>query len=913
MERWSIELSRPAVEVLRSLPRDEQRAVAERMRQLEASGPPSGWGDAKSGATAWETAAGDQRLSCLVHPEDRRIVVVTLHPVEVSLVELAGRRARRWIQAWMGGEGMGTLLQDLRFTLRSLRRSPGFTAVAVLTLGLGMGAATAIYSVADGVLFEPLPYGEPDEVVTLWASWNNFPDRTWLSVPEFQLLHQETRAFDDMALYQLGSATFTTVDRPERVGAASLTPNAFSVLGVEPVAGRAFTWEEARDEAEVAVIAYETWQRRWDGDPSVVGGTVEIDGSAVTVLGVMPPGFILPADFGSSSPSEVFRPGYVDLESSAPDLGGGGSHGSYGVARLLAGQRVADARADVERIFAQNVEPVGLYDPERAFAIRVFGAKEDIVGSVGATLWLLLGAVVFVLLIACGNVANLLLSRAEARVREMSLRTALGAGRGRIVRQLLTESVVLAILGGALGVAVASVGVPALLAIDPDAVPRSASASVDPSVLLFALAASLTTAVVFGMMPALRVLRETTSDVLGERRGVGGSASSRVQGLLIAGQMAMAVVLLTGSILMIQTFVGLLRVDPGFEPQENVLTFRLTAPSGTYPETGQVASFYEELRRQLEELPGVRRTGAARLLPLASTMGDAGVFVEGYQPGPNESTAAEWQYATPGYFEVMGIPLLAGRTIGDRDIAGEQETLVISESLARHYWGERDPIGSRVWVLGDTTVVIGVVGDVAHNELTGNVRETFYRPHAQQTSRSLTFTVATEGDPYSLLPPIRDVVRGIDPAMPIAEIRSMDEVMAGSRASHRFATVLLGAFAAIALTLAVVGIYGVISYAVSRRRSEIGVRMALGAESGTVVGMVLRQGMATALIGVVVGTGAALLMTGLLDGMLYGVEAHDPLALLGAPALFALVALVACWIPAVRASRVDPSEALRYE
>ncbi|MEX2471129.1 MAG: ABC transporter permease [Gemmatimonadota bacterium] len=913
MDRWSIELSRPAVEALRSLPRDEQRAVAERMRQLELSGPPPGWGEAEDGAGAWETTAAGQRLSCLVYPENRRIVVVTLHPVDVSLPELAGRRVRRWIQAWMGGEGMGTLLQDLRFTLRSLRRSPGFAAVAVLTLGLGMGAATAIYSVADGVLFEPLPYGEPDEVVTVWASWNNFPDRTWLSVPEFQLLHQETRAFEDAALYQLGSATFTTVDRPERVGAASMTPNVFSVLGVQPVVGRTFTWDEARDEAEVAVIAYETWQRRWDGDPSVVGGTVEIDGGAVTVLGVMPPGFILPADFSSSSPSEVFRPGYVDLESPAPDLGGGGSHGSYGVARLLDGQTVADARADVERILAQNVQPVGLYDPEVAFAFRVFGAKEDIVGSVGATLWLLLGAVVLVLLIACGNVANLLLSRAEARVREMSLRTALGAGRGRIVRQLLTESVVLAIFGGVLGVAVASIGVPALLAIDPDAVPRSASASVDPSVLLFALAASLATAVVFGMMPALRVLRDTTSDVLRDRRGIGGGSSNRVQGLLIASQMAMAVVLLTGSILMIQTFVGLLRVDPGFEPQENVLTFRLTAPGGTYPETEQVVAFYQELRRQLGELPGVRQAGAARLLPLASTMGDAGVFVEGYQPAPNESNAAEWQYVTPGYFEVMGVPLLAGRGIDDRDIVGEQETIVVSESLARHYWGDRDPIGSRVGVLGDTTVVIGVVGDVAHNELTGNVRETFYRPHAQQTSRSLTFTVATEGDPYTALPAIRGVVRGIDPTMPIAEIRSMDEVMAGSRASHRFATVLLGAFAAIALTLAVVGIYGVISYAVSRRRSEIGVRMALGAESGTVVGMVLRQGMATALIGVAVGTGAALLMTGLLEGMLYGVEAHDPLAIVGAPALFALVALVACWIPAARASRVDPSEALRYE
>lgn len=856
--------------------------------------------------------ADDLVLACVAHPGERRIVVVTLRGADAPVSGAVRRKVGRWIHTWTGGGGMGKLMQDLRFAGRSLGKSPGFTAVAVLTLGLGIGAATAIYSVADGVLFEPLPYEEPDGVATIWASWNNFPDRTWLSVPEYQLLHQETQAFEDIALYGLGSANFTSADNPERVGAAAVTPNTFSILGRDPVAGRVFNWDEARDGASVALIAYETWQRRWDGNPSIVGGTVEIDGGSTTVVGVLPPDFILPADYGSSSVAEVFTPRWVDLESPAPDLGGGGSHGSYGVARLLEGRTVEDARADVARIFAQNVEHVGLYAPEVGFTFRVFGAKEDIVGSARSTILLLLGAVVLVLLIACGNVANLLLSRSEARIREMSLRTALGAGRGRIVRQLLTESMVLAVLGGALGVAIAALGVRALFAIDPSAVPRAASVSVDGPVLLFALGASLLTSVVFGMVPAARVVRSSAASALQERRGSSGAAASRLQGLLVASQMAMAVILLTGSALMIRTFVALVDVDPGFSA-DDVLTFRTTAPSGTYPDTESVVGFYQELQRRIGEIPGVRRVGAARLLPLASTMGDAGVQVAGYTPGPNESTQAEWQYATPGYLEVMGIPLLSGRTFDDRDGLEAQDVIIINTSMARRYWGERDPLGAMVTVLGDTAMVVGVVGDVAHNDLTGTAREAFYRPHAQTGSRSLTFTVAVQGEPRGVLPQVRDAVRSLDPTMPIAEIRTLDEVLASSRASARFATVLLGAFAAIALALAVVGIYGVISYAVSRRTSEIGIRMALGAEASGVVRMVVRQGMGTALLGVGLGTVAALLMSDMMEGMLYGVEAQDLATFTAAPALFALVALAACWIPAARAARVDPAEALRAD
>lgn len=437
----------------------------------------------------------------------------------------------------------------------------------------------------------------------------------------------------------------------------------------------------------------------------------------------------------------------------------------------------------------------------------------------------------------------------------------------------------------------------------------------DLTVLAFALGASLLTALLFGVVPALRVIREGEATSLHESGRGGGGLSTRLQGLLVASQMAMAVILLTAGGLTIRTFVNLLEVDPGFGA-EDVLTFRVTAPAGSYPDTEDVVGFYGELLRRLEAIPGVREAGGARLLPLVSTMGDAGVNVDGYAPGPNEATQAEWQFATPGYPEIMGIPLRAGRTFNEGDIEGNQEVIIINESLARRYYGNRDPLGTTISVFQEPATVVGVVGDVAHNGLTGSVRERFYRPHAQINGfaqRSLTVTLATETDPRAMIAPARQVLREIDPSMPMAQVRTLDEVMATSVAQPRFAMVLLGSFATIALLLAVVGIYGVISYAVSRRTQEIGIRMALGAESGQVVGLMVRQGMAMAVIGVLVGTGFALALTRFMQGMLYGVAAQDAVTFTLVPALFALVALAACWVPAARASRVDPATALRYE
>lgn len=912
---WTLELSARAVEDLRSLPRKGQERVARRIRDLEHAGLPPGL-PRQDDVVA--VPAGDEVLLCLEDRTARRIVVVTVRPAGTGAGTIVWRMVRRRFNRTGGGGGMGGWLQDLGYAVRSLRKAPAFTAVALLTLTLGIGATVAIFSVANGVLLEPLPYGEPDQVVTVYASWDNFPDRTWVADDEFQLWHQENRTLEDAALYRRGSATFTDVENPERVGAAAVTPNLFDVLGVRPVVGRGFTWEEARLESPPVVLSHGAWQRRYGGDPGIVERSVEIDGSMTPIIGVLPEGFVLPVDYGLASTTDVYEPEFIDLESPAPELGQGGSHGAYVVGRLRDGVTVEEARADLERVQA-GVEAVGLYAPERQFRPKVFAAKDDVVGTARGTIRLLLGTVAFVLLIACGNVANLLLSRSEGRVGEMSVRSALGASRGRIIRQLLLESAVLAGVAGVLGVGLAGLGLRALLAIDPEAVPRAGSVSLDGTVVLFALGVSLATAFLFGMAPALRVVRGGSAGPLRERsRGdAGGRRTNRTQGLLVAAQMAMAVILLTGAGLMGRTFVQLLRVDPGFAPGD-VLTLRLTTPPAGYPEAADVVGFYDELLRRVRDLPGVRAAGAARLLPLSSTIGDSGFGVEGYQPGPNEAMQAEWQFATPGYLEIMDIPLLAGRIFDARDGIDGRKTIIVNESLARRYFQDRDAVGATMYNWGDTLTVVGVVGNVAHNGITAPRKHRYYRPHAQisgsvGSQRSLTLTIETEGVPTSVLEDVRGEIRALDPSIPVAEVRTMDDVLSAALGEARFAMVLLGAFAGIALVLALVGIYGVLSYAVSRRTREIGVRLALGAERGKVVALVVRQGMAMALLGVAVGTATAFALGGFMEQMLYEIEPNDPATFVAVPLLFSLVALVACMVPAARAAGVDPAGALRYE
>jgi putative ABC transport system permease protein len=819
---------------------------------------------------------------------------------------------------------MDGLKQDLKFALRWLARSPGFTIAAVLTLGLGIGASIAIFSVAYGVLLRPLPYAEPGNVVTLWTSWDNFPDRTWLSVPEYQLFHQENRTLEDLALYSTSSASFTSVDSPERVGAASVTPNAFDVLGVAPVVGRVFSWQEARERSSGVLLSYEAWMRRYGGDASVVGQSVELDGELTSVVGVLPQGFALPAEAGTTSAAEVYYPLYVDIESPAPDLGTGGSHGFYGVGRLRGGATVADFQADLDRIMAA-IPHVGLYSAERRFRPRAFAAADDVVGSARSTILVLIGAVSLLLLIACGNAASLLLSKSEARTGELSVRRALGAGSGRIVRQLLTESLVLAGAASLLGLGLAFVAVHTLLAVDPNAVPRAASVRLDGTVVVFTLTVTLATATLFGLVPTLGSAFAGRQERLRSRvRGASQDRRSRrIQSVLVASQMAMSVILLTAAGLTMRSFVTLLAVDTGMAPGE-VLTTRITAAAARYPDGDAITRFYDEVLGRIGRIPGVRSAAAVRLLPLASTMGDAFFRPIGYQPGPNESTQGDWQWVTPGYFETMGIPLLQGRTFTVEDRRDTQSVVLVNRTLARRYWGDASPVGGLVMASGgDTAVVVGVVGDVRHEGVMEDAKTRYYRPLAQvgvagsevfvSTMRSMTLTVGTIGDPRDFVEPVRAELAAIDPSVAMSQVRTMDEILSASLSQPRFALALLGVFAAVALTLAMLGIYGVLAYSVSQRTREIGLRMALGADAGTVVAMVVRQGFVTAVTGVAVGTALAWAASGAMTGLLYHVSAQDPVTFLAAPTLFTGVALAACWIPALRAAHVRPASALRYD
>jgi predicted permease len=860
--------------------------------------------------------AGDQLLMCVVHEQTNTVVVVTLVPREATSTGVVGQLARRRIRRLKGGGVMeGT--RQIRYAARSLLKAPGFTLTAVLTLALGIGASTAIFSVANGVLLKPLPYGSPDRVVTIWSQWAGFP-KTWVSEPEYVNYWQQNRTLDDVALYFTSSHSFTSPENPELVGSGVVTPNLFDVLQVGPVVGRVFTWEEAMNEAPVVMLGHDVWQRRFNGDRGVVGRDVQVNGMAFTVVGVLPPGFVLPVDFGSSAPSEVFFSSPVERERAVQVPPNGGNHGYYSVARLREGVTIEEARTDIENV-AGRLTAEGVYQASWNFRPLVLAVADDVVGTARGTILFLLGACAFVLLIACGNVANLLLSRADGRIRDIAVRRALGAGSGEIMRGLFLESALLAAAGGALGLVLAQLGIEALLAIDPEAVPRAASVGVDGSVLAFTAAVSALTAVMFGWIPAARVAGGGVASSLhrGGRGTAAGAGSNRTQGMLVASQMAMAVALLAAAGLTMRTFVALMQVDLGFRTEE-VLTARLTVPSAGYPEMADVTGFWDELLRRLVETPGVSMAGAARLLPLDSQMGDSGFYPEGYQVAAGEMTSAEWQYVSSDYIEVMGIPLVEGRTFDAGDTADGQTVMMINQTAARHFWGERSPLGSRVATFGgDTAVVVGVVGDLRHNGVTAEIKPRYYRSLHQLNGpgsiRRMTVVVSAESRAEDLVEPLRGIVRSMDPTMPLSRVQTLEEITSSALAQPRFAMVLLAAFAALALVLSVVGVYGVLAYAVSRRTQEIGVRMALGAERGMVVGMVVKQGMKMALLGVCLGAVAAFGLTRLMEGMLYGVAPRDPLTMIGAPLLFCTVALAACWVPAARAARVPPTEALRSD
>jgi putative ABC transport system permease protein len=817
-------------------------------------------------------------------------------------------------------------LPDLALAARSLRQSPAFSLAVLATLALGIGANVAVFSVFEAVLLKPLPYGEPERVAMLWSRWNEFPDRTWISEPEYVLYRREMRSFEEVAAFGLTTANLTGADgsaQPERVNAAVVTPNLFRTLGVAAAEGRTFLAEEGtRGRDQVVVIGEGLWRRRFGGDPKLVGRAIEVDRSPMTVVGILPADFRLPLDFRADAPTEILAPMTVDPHAADAFPQGGGNHGYYGVARLRRGVTVAAARAELDALIAR-MSRLGHYPPNLGFSALLVPVAEEVAGAARPALLALLGAVGFVLLTACANVASLLLAQREEQARELAVRAALGASRGDLVRYLLAESLLLAAAGGAAGLWLADLGLSLLARLGGTGVPRLAEASIDGRAVAFAAAATALAGLLASLAPALQILRGDLAAGLAEggREGTAGVPRERLRRALVAAQVAMALMLTAGAGLMVRSLVRLLAVDPGFR-SAGVLTFRLAPPQPDYPQDAQVAAFYSELLARIRRLPGVEAAGAARRLPMAGDMGDWSLQIEGYTPPPGSYSAGDWQVVTPGYLEAMGIRLLAGRTITEADGRRGPFVVLVSESMARAYWPGGKALGGRVRVRRDGApwmTVAGIVADVKQGGLGAATRKMWYWPHAQMeataqfTLRPLSLAIRTGRDPLALAPAVREVVRDLDPRMPLAEVRPLADIVAASVARQRFTMTLFLAFGAVALALAAVGVYGVVAYSVARRTREIGIRMAMGAQRRDVLGLVVRRAAALTAAGLAVGLVGTAALGGLLAGLVYGLSPSDPPTLAGVVLLLAAVALGASWLPARRAARLDPLTAIRHE
>ena len=807
---------------------------------------------------------------------------------------------------------------DVRFGLRALRRNPGFAAVAVLTLALGIGASAAIFSVLNAVLLRPLPWAEPERAVMIWSKWTAF-DKTWVAEGEVVDYRRRSQTLSAVAAWSDGQINLTGDGDPERVAFASVSSNLFSTLGTGPVLGRTFTsQEDVPNGPDLVVLGHGLWNRRFGADPSILGQKVMLNGRPHEVLGVMPPDFLLPTDFKNPEPTQLWTP--LQMDPAATDHG---SHGLYAAGRLRPGASVEAASQELHQI-AQDMTREGLYPVQMQFDTVVLSLKDEVVGEIRPAILMLFGAVGFLLLIACANVANLLLARAEARQREIAVRSALGAGAWRVVRQMLSESLVLTVMASVVGLSVAFTAVRFVAWWDPANIPRVATAALDWRVLTFTAAVALLTSFLFGLAPALRAARIDLTDSLKEGQTTSGGAGRQLfRRTLVVVEMALAVVLLMGAGLMLRSLWSLQRVDLGLQ-SSNVLTMRLALPQASYQQPEQVVQFFQQLVDRVRSVPGVRSAGAARSLPLANTIGDWGLMVDGYVPPPGTNAKGDWQIVTDGYIESIGERVIRGRSITAADRTDTQPVALINETMARTYWSGREAIGGRMRLGGSNpnrpfVTVVGIVADVKHNGITDVVKEKFYIPHTQwhistgNPVRSLALVVKAQGDPASIVSAVRQEIRAMDATLPIANVRTMDDVIGATLSAPRFTGMLLTAFAGLALLLSAIGIYGVLSYVVSRRTREIGIRVAIGAGRMQVLRLVLGQGLVLTLTGVIIGLVAAFWASALMRDLLYGVTPTDPLTFVAIGVVLTLIALLASLVPALRATRVDPLVALKAE
>jgi putative ABC transport system permease protein len=809
------------------------------------------------------------------------------------------------------------ILRDIRYSFRSLLRTPGFTLAALVTLGLGIGATSTIFSAVDAVLLRPLPYADPSRTVMIWSRWTDF-EKTWVSDAEVLDYRTRCKSLAGVGAWGTDQANLTGGIEPVRVGVAQVTANLFDVIGARPALGRGFAPEEdQKGRDQVVVMSDGLWRRQYGADAKVIGRTLLLDGHPRTIVGVMAPGFQLPTDFGedAAEPTQVWVPMTLDTAER-------GSHGLYAAGRLKPGATPDVLNAELLAVTTNNTR-AGLYPAAMRFSAFAVPLDREILGVARPALSVLAGAVGFLLLIACANVANLLLVRAENRHRELAVRAALGGGGRHLLRQLLVEHLVLAGCGTAVGLALAVAATRLLGSEQIDALPRLSSVVVNVRVLAFTAVLTAGTTLLFGLAPALRALRVNLADALrqGMRAGTEGGRR-RARGALVVAEIALAVMLVIGAGLMMRSLSALYRVPLGIDPA-GVLTIRLSLPEVGYETPEKVVLFYENLLEQVRALPTVRHAGVVRSLPLAATIGDWGLDVDGYLETPANRAKGDWQVASEGAAEALGEHLVRGRLFATTDTADSIPVAVVNETMARKYWGERDAVSGRIRMGSDPKrpwlTVVGVVGDVRHNGLTGVVKEKFYVPHSQfhrsvgRAIAGMTLVVRSSGDPMTLVVPIRAAVRSLDATVPIAAVRPMADVVASSVATQRFTGALLVVFAVIALVLATVGIYGVLVYLVTLRTHEIGVRMAVGAAKRDVLWLVLGRGLALSLAGAAVGLAGASALTRLMASLLYGVTTTDRLTFVAVPAMLIAVALAASAVPAYRATRVDPLRALRSE
>ncbi|HEY0380189.1 MAG TPA: ABC transporter permease [Pyrinomonadaceae bacterium] len=811
---------------------------------------------------------------------------------------------------------MKSLLQDLRYGIRTLLKRPGFTVVAVLALALGIGANSAIFSVVNSVLLRPLPYKDPAQLVIVWETnpqllSDYLKTHNEAAPGNFLDWQAQSKSFENLAAFTWQDFNLTGGDTPEQVIGNTVTPNMFATLGVRPILGRDFLAEEGQAGRDnVVILSHGLWQRRFGSSPNIVGQAISVNGRPSTVVGVMPEGFEFPRAacelWTPLAPGDNFKTNRR-------------AHFLYTRARLKPGVTIAQAQAEMDTIAARLRQQYPDTNDQRG--VRLASLSEESVAQIKPALLILLAAVGFVLLIACANVANLMLARAAARQKEIAIRTALGAGRLRIIRQLLTESVLLSLIGGVCGLLLALWGIDLLLASMPQqfalGIPGWNKIGLDYRVLGFTLLVSLLTGILFGLFPAWQASKYDLNEALKEgSKGSAGQGRKRFRNALIVSEVTLALVLLVGSGLMMRSLRRLMDVKPGFDPQ-NLTTLQLALPQAQYGQNEQLVAFYSELTRRIESLPGVEAAATIDMMPMGGSGGTTSFLVEGRPaPPPGQFPEANARTSSPGYFQTMRIPVVKGRDFSEHDTANTPLVVVINETMARKYWPNEDPLGKRLLDPQNRTPpaeVIGVVGDVKHFGLDDQAEEYIYTSSLQTPGNSMFLVVRTATDPLSMTATLRKEVQSLDKELPVFDVKPMEQRIIESTGARRLVMFLLGVFALVALALASVGIYGVMAYAVTQRTHEIGIRMALGASRGDILRLVVRQGMLLVLAGVVLGLLVSFAVTRFMSGLLFGVAPNDPATLFGVSLLLAAIAFIACLVPALRAMKVDPMVALRYE